>query len=233
MKAGDIYSDFDPETMELFRTDLPPEKIFIHYDNLLGHFNVGKDGLISEKSIEEKAEARSIRFDPEILKEYIYQEETLESATEAMRIVELAMRLKLFKRVDECKAAFKILDIEQESRLAEKYSPGYETKLLKDYTAWIGDGKPEDDKREEKYLKMTAYIAGLKEEYKALRGELKKLITQIKAIEAEKPTESNTKAEIQRYMDAKGLFYKPDDPKKYLLEVINEQGNTAAAEGAS
>ena len=185
LKAKDIYPDFDSEIMEMYQADLPPEQVFIHYDNLLGQFNVGKDGFLAAKSIEEKAEAGDIRFDPEILKGYVDEEETLTSAIFPMRIVELGIRLGLIKTAAECGSAFKILDHDQENRLSEKYSPGLEIKLLKDYVAWIDEGKPKNDKRGKKYLEMSSHINALKKEYKSLRDRLKKIKVGLKAMKAE------------------------------------------------
>jgi hypothetical protein len=219
-----VYSGFDPDTVEILKSEL---------DHMPDHYNVDEKGYVVPKSREEKIIEGIIGFE-----ELFRFQETgtasgsttagADTGTGIFDDIVFVLENNLIKTTEQCKIIFKYLDKHFEHEISGKYRSSFETKLLKDYIAWSNEGKPSNDKRETKYLKMKTYIDGVKEQYKPLRGELKKLITQIKAIEAAKPTESNTKAEIQRYMDAKGLFYKPDDPKKHLLEIINEQGNTAA-----
>nr|VFK08720.1 MAG: hypothetical protein BECKLPF1236B_GA0070989_10049 [Candidatus Kentron sp. LPFa] len=195
--AKELYPAFDPETMALFCTELPPARIIPCYENLLGHFNVGEDGLLTEKSLEEKAKAGGIRFDPARLAEYADADQTLTEKSKALRIVALGIRLGLMKDVAACEAAFKLLDDEFEARVAQKYPPGMEMKHTKAWMTWFNEGKPANDRRESAYTQMQAFMDGVRAEYRGIRTRLKEMIQPLqekeKEVEKEREQEGSEK----------------------------------------
>lgn len=170
LKGKDVYPDFNPKTMQLAKTDL---------QRLPDHFNVNKKGFIVEKTFEEKILEGIIGFDE------LFRFEGA-SGDPGFDKVKFVLDNKLIKTVAQCKAVFAYLDAEFEAKVAREYRPGLEAKLMKDYMAWLEQGKPADDKREKKYLDMKAAIDAIKEEYKEVRAKLKKIIVPLKKKAASK-----------------------------------------------
>ncbi len=173
LTAKDLKPDFDAQTMEFLRyggSELPE------------HYNVDKTGLILEKTVVELAAEGLISFGPE-LAQYLEAEEPTGEAlppevadAASVRLIELALQLKLIKSVEDCQCAFEMLDEEFEMELRRKYRPGYENKIMKDCIEWLMAGKPKGDKRHAKYETMQASLAAIKEKYRPLRTELKEII---------------------------------------------------------
>jgi hypothetical protein len=84
------------------------------------------------------------------------------------------------KTCSQCEEALAIMNKEIEAKIAEKYSFGYEVKLVKRYTEWLNDGKPAKDRREKKYLDMQIYIEDMKKQYKPLREKVRKIMNKAK-----------------------------------------------------
>ncbi len=173
LEGKDIYPEFNAKTMELLKYDgeNPPE-----------HFKVNKKGFIVEKTLPELVKDGLIRFGNQLAKYIEYQPAMDEAGVDKtnLHVVQLGLKHKLIKTIQQCQQAFGMLDDEFESRVSEKFRPGLEAKLMKDYMAWMEEGKPADDKREKKYLDMKAAIDAVKDEYKGVRAKLKKIIVPLK-----------------------------------------------------
>jgi hypothetical protein len=178
LKGIDIYPEFNGKTMELLKFDgpNPPE-----------HFKVNKKGFMVAKTLKELAKEGLIKFGAHLSKYIDYQAAMDHSGQNRthFHVVQLGLKLKLIKTLYDCQQAFSMLDDEFESRVGEKYRPGLEAKIMKDYIAWMDEGKPEGDKRETKYKTMKADIESIKEEYKEVRAKLKKIILPLKEQESE------------------------------------------------
>ena len=83
----------------------------------------------------------------------------------------------LLKTKEQAEKALRKLDRKVEKKVALKYSSGYELKLTKRYMEWQLDGKPENDRREQKYIEMRQEIDAVRKEFKPLREKVKNLLT--------------------------------------------------------
>jgi hypothetical protein len=164
----EVFPDFNSKTMQLLKTNLT---------QLPDHFNVDKNGNIIEKTFEEKIKEGIIGFD-----ELFHFDGSFENA--GFDSVAFVLDNDLIKTIAQCEAVFAYLDAQFEARVAKIYSPGLETKIMKDYIAWMDEGKPDGDKRETKYNTMKANIDAIKEQYKEVRGKLKEIIIPLKEQEA-------------------------------------------------
>jgi hypothetical protein len=172
LKGKDVYPIFDAKKMELLTYD---------GDQLPQHYKVRK-GVVYEKSSKEKLKDGLIRFDKNLFSHVEFDGESNDPPN--MQLVKAGLKHKLIKTIADCELAFLLLDEEFEFRVAEKFRPGYEMKIMKDYTDWVGEEKPAGDKRESKYNDMKAAINAIKEEYKEPRKKLKKIIVTLKEKEA-------------------------------------------------
>ena len=78
----------------------------------------------------------------------------------------------MLKTKKQCDAAISIINEEIEQKIAEKYSPGYEMKIIKDYLEWITLSGPANDEKVLAYKKMQSDISKIKSEYKDLEKQL-------------------------------------------------------------
>ena len=85
------------------------------------------------------------------------------------------MEKDLIKTQAAANACLKELDDIVERAIQPEYSVGYESKLTKRYLEWMGEGKPANDGREEKFLTMQQRIDEIRLEYKDLREQVKTL----------------------------------------------------------
>ena len=175
LKPQDAYSSFNPETMQLLRTELSIQAISDCYDAIDGHFHIEENGLLKEKTLAEKAASNALPFDPELL-EQSEELDKIEGATPSLKIVSLALQLKLLQTIEDCEQAFQLLDEEMAQCISEKYTPAMELKIMKEYMDWLEAGKPSDDPRQAKYQKMQTFINALKTDYKDIRTQLKATI---------------------------------------------------------
>ena len=190
-----VYADFDPASMIMIHTDLHIDYIGPYYDNIDGHFTIGKDGKLKEKNLTAKAKAGAVNFDPQLLRN---SEDIQKSTgkTQAIRIINLALKLQLFTSVNACEQAFTLLD--QEQRIADQYHPARELKITKACMDWLAAGKPEqveqDKPPQQQYQAMQATITPIKADYTALRAQLKTLLAPLKQAEAKAQAKQTTEA---------------------------------------
>jgi hypothetical protein len=170
LKGKDVYPIFDAKKMELLTYD---------GDQLPLHYKVRK-GVVFEKTSKEKLKDGLVKFDKDLFMHVEFDGESNDLPN--MQLVKKGLKHKLIKTATDCELAFLLLDEEFESRVADIFRPGYEVKIMKDFTDWIGEGKPEGDKREKKYLDMKAAIQAIKDEYKEPRANLKKIIVPLKEV---------------------------------------------------
>lgn len=163
LSGEEVYAGFDPKTMRLLinTSGVLPE-----------YFKADKDGFVVEKTFEEKVKDKDLslqeifRFDPD-------------REAEKGKFDPLAFCLKegRIKSSDDCSLVLGYLTSKFEYELAQQYSPGYETKLLKEYIAWMAEGKSAKDSREKNYIAMQTAVAELKKSDKPIRDKVKKLAT--------------------------------------------------------
>ena len=67
---------------------------------------------------------------------------------------------------------------------------------------------------------MKDSIDRIKETYKAVRAEVKKIMLALKAAEAKKPDGSWLRKDITAYLDQKGILYGSKDSKQVLLDKL-------------
>lgn len=79
---------------------------------------------------------------------------------------------KLLKTKKQCDVAISMINGEIEQKIAEKYRPGNEMKITKDYLEWITVSEPANDERVLAYKKMQSDISKIKSEYKDLEKQL-------------------------------------------------------------
>ncbi len=168
LSGRDVYPIFDGKKMELLTYD---------GEQLPQHYKVRK-GVVLEKTAKEKLRDGLIRFGTDLFQHVEYDGQS--SDLPNMQLVKAGLKNKLIKTIADCERAFKLLDDEFESRVGDKFRPGYEAKIMKDYIEWMEEGKPADDKREKKYLDMKETIASVKEEYKEVRAALKAIVIPLK-----------------------------------------------------
>ena len=168
LKGKDIYPAFNSKTMELLKYD---------GDTLPPHYKVTKDRFLVPKTAAELAGEGLIEFGDDL---GLYGVKVPAADDSNLQNIKLALELKLVKSLRHCEEAFRMLDDEFEARVARLYRPGMEAKLMKDYMAWLEEGKPADDKREKKYLDMKETIDAIKDEYKEVRAKLKEIIVPLK-----------------------------------------------------
>ena len=132
------------------------------------------DDQITDKTLREQIAEGLIKLNEPF--EYINDKDEIECYT----IAELVQKKRIDTRAvaDQC-----LLELGQqlEEAIAQEYSAGYETKLTKDYLIWISDGKPADDRREQKFLTMQQRINAIRLQNKALRGQIKAIRAALKA----------------------------------------------------
>ena len=174
LQGIDIYPHFDEQTMELLKTDV--EDIIPSREEL-AQYGVDEHGFLIQKPLEERVNEGLIEFGPE-LTGYV---EKPGLVARAVKTVELGLKVNLIKTVVDCEKAFAMLDDDFERRVAEKYKPGIETKVIKGLVEWMYEKRPENDKREGKYLRMKEDIEKIKDEYKPIRAQLKELIGALKS----------------------------------------------------
>ncbi|QTA93980.1 hypothetical protein [Desulfonema magnum] len=127
---------------------------------------------IVEKTLQEQVKEGLIELDEPF--EYISDDDSIRE-----RSVKELMEAELIKTADQCEKALKLLNREIEDKIALKYAQGYEMKLVKGLVDWLYEGRPEADEREESYLEMRKYVESIKDEYKPLRNQLKKMMTDL------------------------------------------------------
>ena len=191
LKGVDVYPEFKTRTMQLVYSEMSIEQLFKFYDNIEGHFKIGKNGNLTEKTLEEKAASNALTFDVDLLERSEGVDE-IEGASNAIKIVGLGLKLKLFKSIYDCQNAFKLLDDDLNQRILEKYSATAEVKLMKEYMDWLQEGQPENDKRQIKYKKMQDFVAPIKDSYKEVRQQLKAIIIPLKKEEEEHLIQTQT-----------------------------------------
>jgi hypothetical protein len=172
LKNKAVYPHFDAKTMEVLKTDMK---------SLPQHYTVDTKGFLSPMSVEEMAAKGFLVFEEDLARYIEYSDEnSLFPDDKYIRLVLLALKLNLIKTIQQCLEAFRMLDKEFEARVAQIYNPGLETKIMKDYIAWIDEGKPAGDKREIKYRSMKETIDSFKQEYKEVRAMIKEIIIPLK-----------------------------------------------------
>ena len=126
------------------------------------------DNLIVEKSIEEQVEEGLLTLESPF--EYVSNNEIKKYSVAA--VVEKG----LLRSKEDCQQALKAIGELVEDKFTDKYSKGYELKLLKDYVYWMKDEKPEADEREEKFNDMATCISDIKSTIKPLKDQVKSLL---------------------------------------------------------
>ena len=131
------------------------------------------DRIVQKSNHELVAEGLLILNDPF---EYVDQEDQIQRYT----VAEL-MEKNLIKTQAAANASLKELDDIVEQMIQPEYSIGYESKLTKRYLEWMGEGKPANDSRKEKFLTMQQRIDEIRLEHKDLREQVKTLLEKFKA----------------------------------------------------
>ncbi len=157
LKAKDVYSKFDSKTMEFMSLSL--------HDKVEGGYILPKtDGDL----VAEGVYTLNVPF------EYID-----ENNIQQERTVEEALNQNLIRTEEECNEAFRIVGARIESDIKKKYTRGYELKLMRKYLLWMADGKPSNDKREKNFFNFSKDIDKIKNKYKEVMTELKKVMANI------------------------------------------------------
>ncbi|NQY01582.1 MAG: hypothetical protein HRT70_10770 [Flavobacteriaceae bacterium] len=125
------------------------------------------DRIVQKSNHELVTEGLLILNDPF---EYVDQKDEIQRYT----VADL-MEKDLIKTQAAANACLKELDDIVERAIQPEYSVGYESKLTKRYLEWMGEGKPANDGREEKFLTMQQRIDEIRLEYKDLREQVKTL----------------------------------------------------------
>ena len=131
------------------------------------------DDRIVDKSTREQVADGLIQLEEPF--EYVDEQDNIQRYTVAQLVQQDLIKTRAV--ADICLAE---LSSTIEQAIQQAYSPGYESKLTKRYLAWLSEGKPADDRREQKFLAMQNRIEeirlqskGLWEKVKALRAKLK------------------------------------------------------------
>lgn len=128
-----------------------------------------KGNEIVEKSLKEKVKEGLVKIDEPF--EYIEGEVIFKYTIKDL------VEKKLLKTKEHCDKAITMVNLEIEQRIAEKYSPGYELKLTKDFIDWMAEAGKESDKRAIAYKKMKDEIEKIKIEYKNIKQYINNLIS--------------------------------------------------------
>ncbi len=124
------------------------------------------DGSIVEKTLQEQVEEGLIDLNEPF--QYV------DGNTIVERPIAQVVKKGFLKTGSQCDEALDIIDTEIETKVAAKYKTGYELKLTKRYLEWLNEGKPADDRREDKYLEMQTFVEAVKKEYKPVREIIRK-----------------------------------------------------------
>jgi len=158
LRPGEVYKDFNDETM--------------NFTELSSRYKVENDRVV-EKTDEELVEEGIIR----IQEPFVYLDEDRKLSH---RTLERVLEENLLKTKSQCEEALRIVGFRIEYDLKQKYSPGYELKLIRGYLLWLTDGKPENDKRETKFIDFSQEVKKIKIKYDGQRGKIKKIMKKIK-----------------------------------------------------
>lgn len=161
LSGKEIYPDFDPNTMLMLKSNMGTIPDF---------FKADKDGFVVPKTYKEKVEDGDLSID-----EVFQFDANGEASQENFDPVKHYLKDGKIKNQKECELVLNYLTSKFEHELAQQYSPGYETKLLKEYIAWVAEGKPAKDNREKNYVAMQNAVAKLKSSYKPTRDKVKKM----------------------------------------------------------
>jgi len=174
LEAKEVYPKFNSAYMRLLSSDLSIEELSPYYDNLADHFHISKDGQLKPKTLTEKAAAKVISFDIEMI---VQSSEfaAMTSGSKQLKIVTLALELGLLNSSHECQAALKMLKEDVLARIAKQYPPSKEIKIIKGYLQWISTGSKKGDDLEIAYTQMENDIAKINAEYKDTKDKIKKL----------------------------------------------------------
>ena len=154
LEGKKIYKKFNAETMDL----IP----FSRFEKIEGHD-------IVPKSYKDK------------VRDGLFQlNEPFTSIDEngAMKTVSVqeALQKNLIKTYAQGEAAMKIIHEQVERDLTNKYSTGYQMKLMRDYLEWMIEGKTAGDDREKKYAKLQKALKEEKKKYQEITDQVKQLM---------------------------------------------------------
>lgn len=186
LSGQQVYSAFNSETMELLKSEL---------GEVPDAFNVDENGFIKAKSMQEKLLSGEVDFtqvfngqcddaslDPlqdNALGSPVTGEEGtngLGNQAQKTNWVAFVLDHNLIDTPKKAQIVFGYLISQFEQALQAKYSQGMELKILKSYMDWQDDGKPEEDARQAKYLKMKEEVAGIKTLHKPLMNRVKEVM---------------------------------------------------------
>ena len=186
LSGQQVYRAYNPDTMELLKSKL---------GDVPDAFNVDEDGFIYAKTLQEKLLGGEVDFaqvfnalcedaslDPlqdNVLGSPVAGEEgTNELGNQAQKTNWVAFVLdhNLIDTSKKAQIVFDYLINKFEQALQAKYSQGMELKILKSYMDWQDDGKPEEDARQAKYLKMKEEVAGVKALHKPVMNRVKEVM---------------------------------------------------------
>ncbi|NRD73479.1 hypothetical protein HQQ94_09520 [Shewanella sp. VB17] len=179
LSGQQVYSAFNSETMELLKSKL---------GDVPDAFNVDEDGFIYAKTLQEKLLSGEVDFaqvfNAQSLDSHLDSALDpslnctggLDSHEERPDLVAFVLEHNLIDTLQKSKIVFGYLVSQFEQALQAKYSQGMELKILKSYMDWQDDGKPEEDARQAKYLKMKDGVAGIKALHKPLMNRIKEVM---------------------------------------------------------
>ncbi len=181
-----VYSVYNPDTMELLKSEL---------GSVPDTFNVDEDGFIYAKTLQEKLLSGQVDFtqvfndqcegaslnplqDSASDSSVTGEEGINQLGSQAQKTDWVAFVLdhNLIDTPKKAQIVFGYLISKFEQALQEKYSQGMELKILKAYMDWQDDGKPGEDARQAKYLKMKEDVAGVKALHKPLMNRVKEVM---------------------------------------------------------
>lgn len=135
-----------------------------------GTLSLGEYHHIEEDKIKMKSTKEMVEEGIILLREpFMY----LEQGEIQRRTVAEVLSQKLLKTLPQYEMALELLKSETENSIVGQFSPGKELKITKEYLTWLKDGQPENDERENSYLKMEDSINKIKFKYADLKEQIK------------------------------------------------------------
>ncbi|MEM6270630.1 MAG: hypothetical protein AAF998_14410 [Bacteroidota bacterium] len=165
LQGTEVHPGFDPETMRLIKYDGP---------RLPEHYKISRSGVVTALSLEERAAKNLVQFDRNFSQKIDLDSE-LELSVE-LQAIRKALALNLITTEMECRMALDMLLKDQGEAIQQRYTPGYEAKIMKGCIEWLMDGRPSDDKREADYQEMKAGIAAIKAPYAETKAAIRQLL---------------------------------------------------------
>lgn len=201
-KVVELFPDYDPNSMKIAWTDLkviPEDFIILPSGRLLTKITKSNQQIesVNRRLLSRKASLGKVPL------ESIEAEDLVKSWEDLFYFNE-----RLNQAVDVSAGM--------------AYPRRLEASISRNYLMWLGEGKPEKDEREVKFLKMNQFLAEIDQNYQTLWEYSQKKFEALSKDKEAMPTSSSTKAEIKDFLDAKHIPYNKSDTKAELLARLDE-----------